>query len=203
MCLCSIIDIPAIVAWCTKYKEVFQIAAWCGAVVTAIVAVFQIGLNLRQRKAEQRWKEALQAKTLLDELLKSPKASSALQMLDWDGRNYNDENGAIFVVRQAEFVSDLRTVNLVFNPKEVYVRDCFDALFSQLDMIEHFINIRLIRFEDVQGFFKYYVQLIEKKHWIFCGFISCFGYKGTFNFLSRFPEWCNDPGCKIESAPDA
>ena len=188
---------------CEAIKDVFQIAAWCGGVATALLAVYQMKLNLRQRKEEVRWKVALQAKALLDEVFKSPKASSALRMLDWSGRKYNNEDGDIFVITKTEFKSYLRTDNLEFSPKEAYVRDCFDDLFSHLDMIEHYIKISLILFDDVRVPFLYYVKIMQKNHVIFDNFLSFYGYGGTLDFLSRLQEWTTASDVSPGRASDA
>jgi hypothetical protein len=174
-------------------KDIFQVATWgvaaVGGVVSALLAVYQMRQNRRQREEELRWKGALQAKTLLDEVFKSPKASSALRMLDWSGRKYKNDDGDAFEIKKDELPSLLRTNNLLFGPKEAYVRDCFDELFSFIEMIEHYMSTSLIRFEDMKTPFDYYIKRIAADRQVFENFLSFYGYEGVLKFLNRFQVW--------------
>ena len=56
----------------------------------------------------------------------------------------------------------LRTKDLTFNDKETFVRTSFDELFDGFQLIEHYLGIQLISFDDVKEPLGYYVQRLDE-----------------------------------------
>ncbi|HKG93042.1 MAG TPA: hypothetical protein VKA84_14155 [Gemmatimonadaceae bacterium] len=140
-----------------------------------------------RRGEEQRWRKAGLAREVLKELLGDPRAESAMQMLDWDGRSFSIR-GVSTPITTAEMHRALRVVDLKFDAKEAFVRDAFDAFFSAMQSIEHYLKTDLLAFKDVTYPFSYYARLMAKNRPVFEEFLRKYEYDGARAFLERFAE---------------
>ena len=105
-------------------------------------------------------------------------------MLDWSGRLYRDgqlEHG----IDRAELGPALRTHNLQFSLKERFIRDCFESLFDQIELLEHDISIELIHADDASVPLAYYAIKISQERHDFEPFLDAYGYAGAKRFLLR------------------
>jgi hypothetical protein len=174
------IDVAQVVSW---------LVASIGGVIAAFIAISQSRRDIFERMKSRRWKQAEMAKIVLDEVYNDEKARSALYMLDWNGRVYSDGDRLTNPLSTEAVLVALRTTNTHFQPDEMFVRDCFDRLFDYLERIEHYINISLITFEDVEHSLLYYVNIIASQKMVILAFLEEYNYKFTVQFLRRFPSW--------------
>lgn len=156
-----------------------------GGLIIAFKAVIEMKNTSKQRKIEHRWKQTEQARIFLDEIKNNYKVYSALQMLDWSERNYTLENAVEMNITSEDIKIGLRTKKLQFSEKEAFIRDCFDSLYDNFEMIEHFIKKDLIVFEDIAIPIKYYVEKINKKQF-HSSYMKEYGYLLTLDFIDRF-----------------
>lgn len=178
-------------------KDIFQVAAWLVAVVGGLVAAAKAVIELRrsneQRRIDLRWKQAEMAKRCLDELFSNREARAALKMLDWDGLAYEKPSGSTKPIDFEKRWDSLRTKNTEFPPGDdaPFIRDAYDALFDGLERLEHFVEIELIRFEDVAKPLRYYVAKLAHpdERPVIEGFLKTYGFALAESFLRRFHEW--------------
>ena len=83
----------------------------------------------------------------------------------------------------------LRTHYTGFDENEQFVRDSFDHLFDHLERAQHFLNIGLILFEDVENRYVYYVRLLNKRRAVFDDFLTVYDFALAKAFLGRFKDW--------------
>jgi hypothetical protein len=169
----------------------FQIGAWAVAIIGGLITAWKA---IAQRQEDMRWKRAEMAKKCLDEIFGNHLAQAAMKMLDWDNLTYDipgyGERGPI--TTQARHVA-LRTKGTVFYPKgdEQFIRDAFDALFDGLEMLEHFLEIKLIEFADVKQPLSYYVGKLSKaeEYAAIQPFLTNYEFSKAEAFLRRYPKW--------------
>lgn len=195
----------------TFTKDLIQVVLWiltsAGVLVAAFKGIFEIRRSIEQRREETkqkedeltqrekefRWKQAEKAKDVLDEINLDIKSHSACQMLDWSGREYKITENLSERISTDEMLSAMRIDNLVFEPKEGFIRDCFETLFDKIELVSHYISIGLIDFNDVQVQLGYYVNLMAKNKNPFFAFLEFYNYTGTIAFFSEFSQWKNAP----------
>jgi hypothetical protein len=71
------------------------------------------------------------------------------------------------------------------DPKDAYIRDCFDWFFYRVDRIQHYINRGLIDFEDVRAVFKIYAKKISKDWETYAAFLAFHEYDLARQFFVR------------------
>lgn len=169
--------------------------------------------DVEQRKTELRWKKAELAKQVLNELHTDPYAVDAMLMLDWNGRMFrikasrNQPDGGMERISSDEMWAALRIVELHFNDKERFIRDCFDAFFGQMQIIEHYISIDLIELADVAYPFDYYLDALGRNDFMFDNFVAEYHPRAA-SFIRRLKEFTSQreaaspPGLEYLSPPD-
>ncbi|MFQ6029289.1 MAG: hypothetical protein ACE5Q6_17575 [Dehalococcoidia bacterium] len=174
-------------------KDWAQIVAWLVASVGGVMAAFRAVVEMRrareQRDEDLRWRQAREAKGLMDEMEGDSWASNAMQMLDWTGREYEIAEGKRAIIDTDTMRAALRTHPETFNDVEVYIRDCFDHFFDWLEQLEHFVAISLVRFEDLEDGVDYYVERLAWSPQVYQEFMRTYHYDKALRFLDRFPAW--------------
>src|SRR6266536_2796093 len=166
-------------------KDYFQILAWIATVVAAIAAILQWRKSLR-------WKQAEMAKTCLDEIWNDQLAFAALKMLDWTGLSFRlpDDSGHTPQISHEQRRTSLRVANTQFPPGDPgpFIRDAYDRLFDGFERLEHFIRIKLIRFDDVEPRVRYYVGKLSTadERPVAETFLTVYDFKLALCFLERF-----------------
>lgn len=187
-----------------------KLLASIGGLIAAFRAIYEIRANRKQRIEEFRWKQANISKTIIDELLSDEKAQAALTMLDWPGRKFlledSEDKQKLVTVSRKDITKALRTKNdYGFDDKEVYIRDCFDSLFNYFERIQHFIDIKLIDFQDVVFPVDYYVFRImyDQPYIIFKCYFRKYGYRKTEVFFEQLPAYKNNIGANEKKFSEA
>jgi hypothetical protein len=176
-----------------RLAEFWQVAAWMVAIIGGLVAAFKAVAEMRlsrlQKDRDLAWNQAKEATLMIDRLSLDPQAKAAILMLDWTIREYTLPSGRTAVISREEVADALRIEDLIFTHKEGYVRECFDALFNQIDRIENAIEVGLVRESDMLSFLEYYFEVMAKHHDIFSDFMNYYEYRGTINFALRVSTW--------------
>ncbi len=177
-------------------KDWIQISSWLGAIGGILLAIVnyvsQQRLNRRQRELELkqnklvlRWKQAEAAKKILDEMHADKNAAAAMKMLDWNDVKFEVVPGKREVIWEEDYVKALRTKNLDFTEKEMFIRNCFDNLFYYMAMMEHYVKSDLILLQDVAFPLDYYLNTMKRNHEVFENFLIFYEQDRTHNFMKR------------------
>lgn len=172
-------------------QEFMWIVVSIGGLVAAFRGIHEVLLNRRQRQREHRWRQAEVAKTLLDEIWSNDASQAAMLMLDWTNREYEIEPGVTVRIVVEDVVGALRTEDISFDLKEAYIRDCFDEFLDGLQRLEHYIDIDLIHFEDVEYPVAYYVEELTNLREPVERYLKKYDFTKTGAFLNRFEFWKN------------
>jgi hypothetical protein len=165
---------------------VSKLVAVFGGILAAGLGLVNAWNSLRQRKEEHRWRQRNAAREHWSTYLADQKFKDALKMLDWNGRTYRDDNQTEVTVTTQEVKNALRGDTGAFSPKEAFVRDCFDELFTNLEHLESAISTGAIRAEDVRPFLEYYLQRLSDRWPMFNDFVKAFGYDQVPHLIERF-----------------
>lgn len=167
----------------------------------AATALGGLIFGLIQYVKAQHWKRAEFAAKELDKLTSDPLLSMACTLLDWTGRTFEVPASYRFKAEEPSFIHDWSILEKAMTPslipddgrdgfiwQEVLYRDIFDHLFTYLDLINHYVEIKLIKDEDIK-ILKYWMEQIARSELaggrsIFYGYIKKFGYEGV-NRLSQ------------------
>ena len=172
--------------------EQIEITAQIVAIVGGLIAAYKITTEIKQSRLERhrdlRWKQANSAHGFLKDMLASQMVTDATIMLDWSGRSFNITPDQKATITFQDVQVGLRTDNLVFSEKEVYIRDCADAFLFHVELIEQAIRNDLIEFRDIKFPMTYYVNALRKNNLYnaYLAFIKEYEYKNAEKFLNRF-----------------
>lgn len=173
-------------------KEIIEITAQLvligGGLLTAYNLLTEMKQSRIQRHQELRWKQANTAREMLHEMLASKLANDAAIMLDWSYREFTIAAGKNASITFEEVAHALRTNNLRFTDKEMYIRDSADAFLFHVELIEQAIRNELIAFKDIKFPMEYYIAAMRKNdlYNAYYQFIKEYDYKNAERFLSRF-----------------
>jgi hypothetical protein len=172
-------------------KDVAQLAVWTVAIVGGLYGMWN-GINeskahRAQQATQLRWEQAELARQIIEKLSDNPKARSAMRILDWaGGREFDVKTGKQEMITVDDMIVGLRTKDLTFNDKETFVRDSFDELFDGFQLIEHYLRIQLISFDDVKEPLGYYVQRLDEHRDAVNNYLRVFDYGLAQAFIERF-----------------
>jgi len=169
--------------------------------IAAASALAGLFLGLAQYYRAQRWKMAEFAAKELEKLNNDPLLSLACTLLDWEGRTFGVPETYRYKSENSSFIHTWKILEKAmvpsitpddgqdgFTEQEVMYRDIFDHLFTYLELMNHYVEIKLIRSDDI-SILKYWFQQIagsELAHGkpIFQKFLQKFEYIGV-NSLSK------------------
>jgi hypothetical protein len=163
-----------------------------GGLIAAVKALFDLRENLR-------WKRANAAREFLTEIHEHPRASTAVMMLDWyeSEHDYDIKPNQTVEISYEQVLTALKREQKECKGKERevdrFIRDCFDWFFYFVGRIERYIEIKLIRFDDVAPVFKPYAEIINgSKKEIYYQFMNRHHYESALKFWERYekkPSW--------------
>jgi len=173
-----------------KVDLTYKIVAIIAAVLAAGKIVYEVQESRMQHARELRWKQANSAQELINGMVSDKLANDALTMLDWNGRVYETSEGEKVQIVMGEVIDALRTNNLAFSPKEIYIRDCIDAFLFRVEGMEQAIDNGLIEFRDVRFPMEYYARALEEYGIMpsLNQFIKEYRYKNAEQFFKRFDQ---------------
>ncbi len=173
-----------------EWIAIFGVVAGLGAFIS----------GLCQYTKAQQWKKAEFVAKEIKEFETEPQINIALQMLDWNSREY-------ILLRESPkktFIEDKdlcralvphTTKDSGFAPDEVMIRDVFDQLLDSFEKFEHFIQSGLVAYKDFKPYLNYWIEIIgnrdsgrKPKEFYTClwNYIDFYGYNGVQTFVKRF-----------------
>jgi len=181
-------------------KDFAQVIAWLVASIGGVVAALKAVAELRranqeradallERKEQFRWRQAEMARSILDQAWSDPHARTAMRMLDWSGLIFDDGGRKTKQITPPDIYKALRTENTIFGPDAQFIRDCFDQLFDYFERIEHYLYIDLVNWQDIEGRFRYYVELLANQKALYSNFLTTYNYSGCLKHLQRYKSW--------------
>jgi hypothetical protein len=181
-------------------KDVSEIVANIGGLTAVVLAGFGIIREVRKNREERqratelraedlRWRRANAAWQLLTDIHKNPFAPGAVEMLDWcdASRTYRLPHGEMETLDLSDVMHALDTTEQR-TPTETYVVDCFDWFLYYVDRLEHYIQNRLILFEDVADTMRPYVRTLVSRNVPIDALIKTRGYRQVHAFLNRYAD---------------
>lgn len=178
-----------------SFKDGFEIFSWLVGAVGVVIAVWKALQEARfareLRESELKWKKSNLAREVLKDMKDDEGLNAALMMIDYSDRYHQPSEDHKIRVTDDFVKKALRTANLSLTPDEEYIRASFDALLTQIQNIEHYVETDLLNFEDVRLFFDYYVTSLAEKRYALdlLEYIIQYKFHKVDKFLERFPEW--------------
>ncbi len=184
-----------------EIKDIIQSVAWMAASFGALITAWKAVIEMRranveraesraERSLELRWRQAEAGKQLIDELLKNPKATEALRVLDIDGHTILIPGRDKGVDTAHDVLPEsLRTTNMTLTKDEVIIREAFDELLGAIDRLEHYIRIGLTLAEDVMPPLEYYARRAAEVKDALEGYARFFEFHRALDFFSRYPQY--------------
>lgn len=173
-------------------KEIIQTISEIVLIVGGLLTAYKLITEMKQARIQKhmdlRWKQANAAREMLKEMFAAPLVNDATIMLDWSGREFAITPTQKATITFEEVQNALRTDNLIFTAKEVYIRDCADAFLFHVELIEQAIRNELIEFKDIKFPMEYYIATLRKNdlYNAYTQFIKEYDYKNAERFFSRF-----------------
>jgi hypothetical protein len=175
-----------------RFDVVSKVVAIIGGLISAIILILTLHGSTEQRARELRWNQAKLAMELEDGMLNDRHAFSALNMTDWERKEYkidgNKDPNPVMI--DSDEVKEALNVNNNFKlpPNGVFIRESFDRLFYHMGKMERSIESNLIRFEDVRSPLDYYVPLLRAKYGeVLMPYMKQLYHYDAMKFMNRFP----------------
>jgi hypothetical protein len=170
--------------------SVSWLVASIGGVAAALWAVIQFQEN-------RRWKQSELARNVVDAMWADPGCRDAMVMIDWSNRQFTLHTGDKARITRHELVTALRTDHVAgknreelrFKAKEVFIRDCFDSLLDGFQRLQHYIDIKLIRFDDVEQQLDYAVAELSGLRPHIDGYMQAYEFVAARKFLRNYEYW--------------
>ncbi|HHY0582633.1 TPA: hypothetical protein ACVU5E_004713 [Vibrio parahaemolyticus] len=164
------------------------------SLVALVLSFFGFILAFNQYRKTQKWKKSEFAAQHLDKLRENEQLALAVMLLDWEGREIVVPKDYKHLTDDSYFVHDrfaLESAMLPMNeaPDETHptgyswqdciYRDTFDALFSYLELTEHFIENQLISARDIKPL-AYILKQVQGSNQ--CGYTGFIEYTKKYDF---------------------
>jgi len=172
----------------TKVDIIFKLVGIVGGLITAFKIMYELQENRKQKEKDLRWKQAKAAQELITQFLNNKLAYNATLMFDWADRVFEISPENTDTIDFEDIKASLRTTNLQFTEKEVFIRDCVDAFLFQVEYIEQSIENGLIEFRDVKFPMEYFIKVINQHNILkpLKSFIKQYNYNNSDKFIERF-----------------
>ena len=187
-----------------KFDVASKLVAIVGGLISAIILILTLQGNTAQRDRELRWNQAKLAMELTDGMLNDLSAFNALNMTDWNRKEYTVEGNKV-VITSHDVQEALNVENdLTLSSNGVFVRESFDRLFYHMGKIERSIESNLIRFEDVCSPLDYYVPFLRSKYGdILTEYMKQLHHSDAVKFMDHFQSDVESRPSNRESANDS
>lgn len=180
-----------------QWQEISSTVAVLAGFITAVLALLQWNTALNQKRDERRWKQAELARRLTDEWFDWKPSGIAMMLIDegkgvyklWDGPQYN-VNGSEDIPNALRLVVDGDEITEESHePKDVFVRRCFDNLFYYFERAGHSIKIGVAIGDDFDPHALYYVRRLALYRDVVEKYLLWLGYNNALAFLRRYDAW--------------
>lgn len=167
--------------------------------ITMALALWGIWSGLRsarnaiqEKRKEHRQKQLAAARDMMKEIFTDPLARSAMRMMDWSGRSFTHE-GQAYVVHWRDLKPALvvHEKGLGFSKQQEFIRDCFEAYFDHMLVLEHFLKQDYLHEADIAVPLEYYAGRVMAFPDTYDGFLRAYGYSEARALMQRLAERCN------------
>jgi hypothetical protein len=174
----------------TDVYPALQALSWLIASIGGVVVALKGVAEMHQTRV---WRKTELAKRILDEIWADEKCAAAMMQVDWSNREFDIGSNELARISRDDLLVALRTdpANSKFSKKEVFVRDCFDSLLDALQRLEHYIDIKLIDFDDVKDSLEYTVDELTGIRREIERYITAYNFHSAASFLDRYEQWRN------------
>lgn len=179
-------------------------------IVTAMVGVAGLWFGLLQYRSAQTWKRLEFAASVLNKINSDPDLRLAITFLDWRQRDFvlperylslaskmrtfrhdHKQMAEAFDLRNREFLTETGDLDLKLSEltlERILYVDVFDRLFEYLEQVHAFINMGLIKLEDVVlvNYWAnrvYEIQVSDR--YIFREYLAHYKYKGVLALVNQ------------------
>lgn len=167
------------------------------------IALFLRGLWVY--KIEQRWKKKEFVSKEIKEFSDHKMNRNAMLMLDWDTRpielypENSDYDKRFVMVGRRNLERALMPGGKLknrFTRDEAIIRDTFDHYLEGLTRFEHFIDTKLVSFEDFKPYLNYWINLIaeglpERARCVLHNYLIKYKYDRVIKLINRFGKEVN------------
>jgi hypothetical protein len=178
-------------AWVEETKSVVEVGGFLLAIWTAWSGINKAHRDrqesLAQGKRDFEWRQTVEAQSAIRRLYRDVSAQNAMTMLDWNGRHFKIRDDLRESITWTEMRHALRVVDLHFKPKEVFVRNSFDALFDNFQLIQQQISTGMFAYEHVLYPIAYYSRRIKHpNNWpAFEAFLRKYNFGGAMQLIEK------------------
>ncbi len=147
---------------------------------------------LEQSKRDLRWRQTVEAQSAIRRMYSDEFAQNAMTLLDWNGSSFQIQPDLRESIGWGEMRDALRIANLEFKPKEVFVRNCFDGLFHNFQLIEQQIKNKMFRIDEVTYPIAYYSsKIMNEANWpAFNAFLTEYEYFKAKELIETTCSFC-------------
>jgi hypothetical protein len=161
-----------------------------------VATAFVIGL--RQYGKAQTYQKAHVILNLIDQFEEDSKIDAACQMIDWDNREIQIENGKTLKFSNEMLIAALRVQKMDegFTSEESMIRDCFDAFFDYFHKVNSFWESGIVAFNDLRYFFYWFELLrtvgeykeIAELQTVFEKYIKTYQFVGIADLIDEYSK---------------
>ncbi|HCJ7406214.1 hypothetical protein QMA79_19010 [Pseudomonas aeruginosa] len=164
--------------------------------ITMALAIWGIWSGLRsarnaiqEKRKEHRQKQLAAARDMMKEIFLDPLARSAMRMMDWSGRTFTHE-GQTYVVHWRDLKPALvvHEQGVGFTKQQEFIRDCFEAFFDHMLVLEHFLEQDYLHEADIAVPLEYYARRVMLFPETYDGFLREYGYREARALMKRLAD---------------
>jgi hypothetical protein len=176
------------------WRDTLQLALVFIGVVGGLIAAVKALYDFRESLL---WKRANAAREFLTEIHQHARASAAVMMMDWYESEHEyklkPEDDKPVEISYDDVLAALKKEQKdcrgSASERDRFIRDCFDWFFYFVGRIERYMEIKLMKFEDVEPIFRPYARIINGEHApIYQRFMRLHEYESALQFWERYKD---------------
>ena len=152
-------------------KDIWELSLATATTLFAAGAAWMAFAEFRRsrihREEDLRWKQAEAAKAIIDEWLDDKKAYDFCRMIEYENRNFKNEEGKDFLSKRSLIEEALTDEDeTTMSKKEVnkrYIRDCCDSFLYYTEMMNQGREGHLYLLENLLFPLTYYLRRMQEK----------------------------------------
>jgi hypothetical protein len=166
-------------AYVDDFQDKIEVITFIIGIITLLVATIGLGFTvysireasrratrerdaaLQQAKRDLQWRQTVEAQSAIRRLLDDGRASNAMTMLDWDGERFPIGERPS-PIKRSDVIDALRVrVSGELPDQQLFIREAFDALFTNLELIQQSIKADIFGLADIEFPISYYVKKMK------------------------------------------
>src|ERR1044072_1511401 len=161
-----------------------------GGLIAVFTGIYQLSQGNVQNARELRWKQAEQAREMVDKMV-ADEGWKAMEMMDWEdeGREYEMNGHKEKVNANAVYTALEKSES---TDKDRYIIDRLDRTFFLVSQLESAVRSDLVKIEDVRFPLSWYAakRMCPRKQ-LFEAYMKENAAPETLQFFQRLDEWNN------------